>query len=382
MMAERRRPERLATVTVEAARVAEKESNTSLNRQSYFSQLRQGMLHLRSWLRSDFIFWVYHVCEIIAVTTAPILVVCSVILVVVVTWLALFSREPWLYRLGSAAYWTYHLLDNSHSTGGRRIKFFKRLPFWGFFKRYFPSRMIKQNGSDTFPADATYMIGYHPHGLFSLGGLAAFGGRSSELDSIFPGLDLFGCTLQTNFSIPILREFMLAIGCVSVSEKSIKAVLSRGAGNAVIIVPGGMAEALNSFPGTHDLTLRKRSGFFRIALETGSHLVPVYTFGENELFSQLNYSPLKVLNAWFVRTAGFFLPVFKGRWGIPFNPVPNRIPLVTVVGKPIHVKKNPHPSKQDIEKLKSEYICNLCKIFDEFANVYATLRISDLTIVE
>jgi len=226
------------------------------------------------------------------------------------------------------------------------------------------------------------MIGYHPHGVSGLGAFAAFGGRYPELDAIFPGIELFGCTLQSNFNVPILRECLLAMGGISVSEGAIKAALSRGPGHAVVVVPGGASEALHAKPGSHDLTLQKRSGFFRIALETGSHLVPVYSFGENELFDQACYSPLTTVNTWMVRTVGFFLPLYSGSGAVPLNPVPKRTPIITVVGQPIPVRKNPHPSKDDIEELKSEYICNLCKIFDEFADVYAPLRNANLKIVE
>ena len=50
---------------------------------------------------------------------------------------------------------------------------------------------------------------------------------------------------------------------------------------------GGAAEALDSHPGKHMLTLKYRKGFARIALETGAQLVPVYSFGETELFEQV-----------------------------------------------------------------------------------------------
>ena len=46
---------------------------------------------------------------------------------------------------------------------------------------------------------------------------------------------------------------------------------------------GGAAEALDAHPGKLELTLRKRKGFVRIALQTGASLVPSLAYGENDL---------------------------------------------------------------------------------------------------
>ncbi len=58
--------------------------------------------------------------------------------------------------------------------------------------------------------------------------------------------------------------------------------------NDFLAVSGGAAEALDARPGNHILTLQNRRGFVRIALETGAYLIPVYSFGENDLFIQVS----------------------------------------------------------------------------------------------
>ena len=58
-------------------------------------------------------------------------------------------------------------------------------------------------------------------------------------------------------------------------------VRANGPGSAITIVVGGAEESLHSRPGVMELVLKKRHGFIRIAIETGSLLVPILSFGEN-----------------------------------------------------------------------------------------------------
>lgn len=53
------------------------------------------------------------------------------------------------------------------------------------------------------------------------------------------------------------------------SKQSCSNILKRGSGSAICIVVGGAAESLNAHPGTADLTLRRRLGFIKLALQHG-----------------------------------------------------------------------------------------------------------------
>jgi hypothetical protein len=55
-------------------------------------------------------------------------------------------------------------------------------------------------------------------------------------------------------------------------------------GKSVGIVVGGAAEALEIHKEFHGIVLDKRKGFVEIAIRTGSHLIPVFNFGENGLY--------------------------------------------------------------------------------------------------
>ena len=63
-----------------------------------------------------------------------------------------------------------------------------------------------------------------------------------------------------------------------------------GKGQSIMIAIGGATESLYSTPGTMDLVLQRRTGFVRVALQTGAALVPVINFGENELYNTVRGS--------------------------------------------------------------------------------------------
>ena len=60
---------------------------------------------------------------------------------------------------------------NISSKGGRRINSLRQSFIWKLYADYFPVKLIK-----TFELDAskTYLFGYHPHGVISVGAFASF----------------------------------------------------------------------------------------------------------------------------------------------------------------------------------------------------------------
>ena len=189
--------------------------------------------------------------------------------------------------------------------------------------------------------------------------------------------------------MPIWREIILRLGVISVSAQSLKHVLQKGPGNAVLVVPGGAAEALDAHPGTHSLTLHRRSGFFRIAMQHGACLVPIYSFGENDLYEQApneEGSFVRTVQNNLLKYLGFATPFFSGAGSsgaaLPMNPIPSRVPVITVVGDPIKCPVIENPTRDDIDKMRMLYIEKLQEIFTQFADIYAPQRSADLKIVK
>ncbi|TKY89588.1 hypothetical protein EX895_001373 [Sporisorium graminicola] len=276
-----------------------------------------------------------------------------------------------------------NFIDDAPENGGRRYSWVRKLPVFRYFAEYFPISMIK---TTNLPPDRPYIFGYHPHGILGVAAVANLATDATEFPTSFPGITPHLLTLATNFTIPLFRDCIMAMGICSVSKRSCEAILQKGKGNAIAIVVGGASESLAAHPGTADLTLRRRLGFIKIAIRNGADLVPVFSFGENDVYEQLNNdegTKIYALQKKFQAVFGFTLPMFHGRglFNYSVGLMPYRHPIVSVVGKPIHVKQNPNPSKEEIQEVQNRYIEELMNIWETWKDAYAANRTKELTIV-
>ncbi|NWV12759.1 DGAT2 acyltransferase, partial [Ptilonorhynchus violaceus] len=170
---------------------------------------------------------------------------------------------------------------------------------------------------------------------------------------------------------------LLDPGICPVNRDSIDYILSKnGSGNAIIIVVGGAAESLNCTPGKNSVTLKNRKGFVKLALQHGADLVPVYSFGENEVYKQVIFEE----GSWgrwvqkkFQKHIGFAPCIFHGRglfssntWGL----LPYSKPITTVVGEPITIPKIDNPSQKEVDFYHSIYVDSLIKLFDKYKSKF------------
>ena len=253
------------------------------------------------------------------------------------------------------AYATWVLyVDGAPRRCGRALRWLQLSRYARWLGGYFPIDLRKASPDADFGSDGVYLFGYHPHGIISVGCFTQFAFDGSGASKLFPGLRFHCATLTFNFKVPFFRELLLALGIIEVSARSIKNALDSGPGAAVVIVPGGASESLDASPGNdHVLTLRRRNGFFRIALQHGANLVPVFSFGENDLYGVVSPTgPVRRLQAALLRAFGYAVPVYLGAgsnaqtWG---SPIPLRRPIITVVGDPIKCPRIDQPTQEEIE---------------------------------
>lgn len=252
--------------------------------------------------------------------------------------------------------------------GSRSSAIFRNYWLWKYLAGYFPMKLVK---TADLPADRNYIIGVHPHGIIGFATFVTFVTEGTNFSQLFPGITRFPITLPMQFWFPIRREVLTLTGTISSDKEAIEYVLDRpGKGYAVAIVPGGAAEALDSHPDTYDLTLKNRKGFVRLAIKHGANLVPSYHFGENKIYSQVPNPPgsrLRKFQEQLKKWTGATIPIFYGR-GVVSNIIglmPYRKEIVTVVGAPVRVKENAHPSEEEVDEVHAEYCRQLTNLFDE-----------------
>ncbi|KAL4737789.1 diacylglycerol acyltransferase-domain-containing protein [Aspergillus similis] len=286
------------------------------------------------------------------------------------------------------------LFSNAATSGSLKYRsdFLRSLPIWSLYASYFPARLHR---SAPLLPTRKYVFGYHPHGIISLGAFAAFCTEALRFSKLFPGITNTLLTLDSNFRIPFYREYALSMGLASVSRESCENLLSKGGidgegmGRAITIVIGGARESLNASPGSLRLVLKRRMGFIKLAIHTGADLVPVLAFGENDLYEQVRSDSHPLIHKFQMlvkQTLGFTIPLFhaRGVFNYDVGLMPYRRPLNIVVGRPIHVVQQQDRNKINddyISQLHSEYVRELERLWEEWKDVYAKDRVSEIEIV-
>ncbi|XP_050523976.1 2-acylglycerol O-acyltransferase 1-like isoform X2 [Daktulosphaira vitifoliae] len=242
-------------------------------------------------------------------------------------YITLATRFWWI----SILYIIWIFLDrNTACTDKKRFSFIRNWTLWSYYRRYFPVSLVKTHELSN---KRSYIFATFPHGVLCPGVFSNFVTNASTFNTLFPGLESYIITLSLSFYLPLHRELSLGLGFREASEKSLVNLLKGKKGNAVVLLVGGVAEALNSYPGPIHLVVNKRKGFVRIALKTGASLVPVFSYGENYVYEKIKLQPNtirdKILKIFTMKDIKF-MPNGRGIFQYSFGMVPRRHPIVTV----------------------------------------------------
>lgn len=155
------------------------------------------------------------------------------------------------------------------------------------------------------------------------------------------------------------------------SRESCNAILGDEETKSLCLVLGGAKESLEAHPDVVRLYLARRKGFVKVALENGASLVPVFGFGENELFEQVanpQGSIVRKIQNQLQNRMGFAIPLFHGRGIFQYNYglLPKRIPIDVVFGRPIACPKmsKAEITPEIVDKFHTQYCTELKRVFD------------------
>merc|ERR1712224_1057741 len=178
-------------------------------------------------------------------------------------------------------FYAYTYLDGSEKSGYGRpnwyiLKFWRNtlIPFWRNYVRQ--DMVITQPPKE----DTKYLFAAHPHGVLPLSMIVNF--TSTEWNEKLPDRDSFRVLVASScFFIPLLREIYLALGFIDASKPSATRAIREWKKNILVFV-GGAAESF--YPNADKLVLSRRTGFIRLAMSEGLHIVPCFSFQENDTF--------------------------------------------------------------------------------------------------
>jgi hypothetical protein len=197
----------------------------------------------------------------------------------------------------------------------------------------------------------------HPHGAFCMGWSVLFCSKIMN-----EGRVRF-CFSPALYASPLFRLWCRLVGRPgSASKADMIGYMNKTKPEHLALPPGGFEEATLSCQNKDRVYIKKRVGFVKLALQNGYNVVPVYAFGENQTYAN-------VQGLWKVRLWLNSLPcpaiVVFGSWLLPLLPKRHPMGLKVVVGDPLVLPKIPEPTRKEVKLWHDKYVASLVKLFEE-----------------
>jgi len=199
-----------------------------------------------------------------------------------------------------------------------------------------------------------YIYMWYPHGAFSS---SMFFHTATEFTE-WPGQlkDIRCVALNIVHTFPFMAEIFEKLHIIPSNYHTMKTALQD---NSISVSAGGMREMLYE----DTALLARRRGIFKMALETGTPLVPVISVGDTKLWEIVKIPDCiqDILEPYDICLP---IPTLKSLWkSIGLLQSPLKDPILTVIGEPIPVEQVIEPSETQIAELRSKYIGSLKQLY-------------------
>lgn len=226
--------------------------------------------------------------------------------------------------------------------------------------KYFSFRFIHETRIDS---SQVYIFVAPPHGVFPYGNVLSM--------LVFPasmGFPFKGLAASSALRVPIFKQVLGSIGIIDASRATATCALREG--HSIGISTGGVREVFETNEQHETILLKERIGMIKLAIRTGASLVPVYEFGNTHALSCWageGIDGLRGLLENVSRKVGFALIVIYGRFGLP---IPYRVPILSVMGKPIAVTKCEDPTDAQIFEIQAILLEEMQSLFERYKDLY------------
>jgi 2-acylglycerol O-acyltransferase 2 len=192
----------------------------------------------------------------------------------------------------------------------------------------------------------------HPHGAFCLGWSILFTHRKM--------INVRFCFSPALYYSPFFHLWCRLTGNPGKADKaSMVKYMKRG--ENVALPPGGFEEATLTNLHKDRVYIRKRLGFIKLALQHGYDVIPVYCFGENQTYWNMQ-------GAWKVRlwmnSLGIPSILIWGAWFLPLLPKRSEIGLYVVCGDALELPRIENPTKEQVREWHDKYVAALINLYE------------------
>lgn len=177
---------------------------------------------------------------------------------------------------------------------------------------------ITVDGMENIPSGRALLVANHAFGwdiVFAMSAIRAQTGRT-----------VWALGEHVWWKIPLVRRIAASFGTVDGTQENADKLLSRD--ELLLVMPGGVREALKPRELRYRLLWGHRYGFIRAAIRNRAPIVPIASIGADEVFDLLGNAFLRG-NRW-LRGSGIPIPLTSR-----LLPIPHIVPIKFVVGEPI-----------------------------------------------